>query len=61
MQIVQHREGFRVLTTCNSLVRLLPNMRSEALNLLENHLPHLWHVFHDLKREIEGTRTVRLI
>ena len=49
------------LTTCNSLMWLLPDMCSEALNFLKDHLPHLRHILNDLKRKIEGARAVWLI
>ena len=40
--------------SCGRGCWLLSNMCSESHNLVQNHLPHLLYIFHDLESEVEG-------
>ena len=56
-----YRGHVKRMLTCNSLMRLLPDMCTEALHLLENHLSHLRDILNDFKSEIKGSWAIWLI
>jgi hypothetical protein len=43
------------------LTRLDPNLVSEAVDLVQDHLAHFWYVLDNLEAKVEGLRTGGLI